>query len=57
MTIEEMDKLDELTLYIHMDLNILYNSLKYMDEELDITALSYFVETIYKNSCKVRELF
>lgn len=57
MTEEENNKLEELTLCINMDLNILYNALKYVDEDLDIAALSYFSEKIYKKSCESRNLF
>jgi hypothetical protein len=55
---EKIKTLDELTLYLNMDLNILHNALKYVDtEELDIAAVSYFVENIYKNSCEIRKVF
>lgn len=54
---ETIRQLDELTFYIDMELNIIHNALKYTDEELDITAVNYFVENIYKKSCKVRDLF
>lgn len=54
---EKLRELDELTLSIDMELNILYIALKYFDKELDITAVNYFVENIYKKSCKIRNLF
>lgn len=57
MNEEKIDKLGELTFYQNMDLNILYNALKYTDEELDIAAISYAIENIYKNPCEIRKLF
>ena len=57
MNEEELEKLDELTLDINMELNILHNALKHADEELDIVAVSYFVENIYKKSCEIQTLF
>ena len=47
---EKLNKLDELTHYINMDLNILHNALKYADEDLEIAAISNFSEKIYKQS-------
>jgi len=55
---EDFNKLDELTLNVNMDLNILHNALKYTDlDELDIAAVSYFAENIYKKSEEIRKLF
>lgn len=55
---ENFNQLDELTLNINLELNILYNALKYLDfEELDITAVSCFVKRLYKKSDEIRKLF
>lgn len=54
---EILNKLEELTHYINLDLNILYNALKYTDEDLDIAAISNFSERIYKQSNEIRNLF
>jgi hypothetical protein len=54
---EKTRKLDELTLSIDMDLNILHNALKYNDKALEMSSVSYFVENIYKKSCEIRNLF
>lgn len=57
MNEEQLDKIDELTLDLDMELNILHNALKYTDDELDIAALSHFVENIYKKSTEIRRIF
>ena len=57
MAENSINKLDDLTLYINMDLNILYNALKYTDDDLDIAAISHCSEKIYKQSCEIRNLF
>lgn len=54
---EVIRKIDELTHYMDMDLNILYCALKYNDKELEMSSTYYFVENIYKKSCEVRNLF
>jgi len=55
---EKINELDGLTLNLNLALNILYNALKDLDnEELDICAVSHFVENIYKRSCDIRKLF
>lgn len=57
MNKEQLDKIDELTLYMNMELNILHNALKYTDEELELVAVSHFVENIYKKSNELRNIF
>ena len=57
MNDEKLETLDELTLNISLDLNILHNALKYSDNELDTCAISYFVEKIYHTANEVRNLF
>ena len=57
MNEEQLDKIDELSLEISLELNILHNALKYTDEELEIAAVSHFVENIYKKSTELRSIF
>ncbi len=58
MNEENLNMLDELTLFINMDLNILYNALKYPEkEDLDIVAVGFFVKNIYEKSLEIRRLF
>ena len=57
MNDEKLETLNELTLKISLDLNILHNALKYDDNELETCAVSYFVEKIYHTANEVRNLF
>jgi len=52
----QMSKLDDLTLYLNFDLSILKSSLK-DDENLEVCTLTHFVERIYQDSEKIRDIF
>lgn len=54
---ETINEIDKLTFYMDMELYILHNALKYTEEKLDMVAVSYFVENIYKKSEEARKLF
>ena len=41
--IEQLNKLEELTLSVYMDLNILHNALYCDYDDLDISAVSNFI--------------
>lgn len=53
---KKIDMLEELTLNLHLDLNVLNSALK-TDDDLEICALSHFVERIYNDSSSIRNLF
>lgn len=57
MNEETINEIDKLTFYMDMELYILHNALKYTEENLDMVAVSYFVENIYKKSDELRKLF
>jgi len=54
---EKLEKLDDLTLSINLDLNILNSALKDDYGNLEMCLVSQFVERIYQNSDEVRKLF
>lgn len=54
---ETINEIDKLTFYMDTELYILHNALKYTNGKLDIGAVSYFVENIYKKSEEIRKLF
>jgi len=53
----KIEKLDDLTLNLNMDLNILNSALKDDTGDLEICSISKFVERIYGDSSSIRELF
>ncbi len=53
----KLGQLDELTLSINLDLNLLNSALKDDTGELEICSISHFVEKIYNDSDKIRNLF
>ena len=57
MNEEEFMKIEELTLYMYMDLNILHHALKYNDNEIDTGAINHSVEKLYKISTEIRDFF
>lgn len=57
MDANELKKLDDLTLELDMDLNILNSALKSDDEDLEICSLNNFVERIYQKSNEIRNVF
>jgi len=58
MNEENLDKLEEITSNLCMRLNILHNALKDCDwSELDICAVSCFVEDIYNQSKELGNIF
>lgn len=50
-------ELERLSLEINLELNIIYNALKYDDEELDMVAIGHVISNIYEKSKKVMKLF
>jgi len=57
MNVAEMEKVEKTILDINLKLNILYNALKYQDKEVDMCAVSYFVEGIYRTSEEIMNIF
>jgi len=58
MSEEDLEKLEEFTFKICMQLNLLYNALKDCDwDELDICAVSCFVEDMYNQSKEMGCIF
>ena len=56
MNKEQIEKLDDLTLDINFDLAILNSAVK-DSENLEVCTLENFVERIYQNSEKIRNIF
>lgn len=57
MNNQEIQKLDELTLDLNMDLAILNSAVGSFDDNLQICDLINFVKKIYKNSEEIRNIF
>lgn len=57
MNEEKLDKLDEFTLEMYSKLNILNSALKEDYDDLEIYAVSDFVEKIYNDLKSIRKLF
>jgi len=53
----KIEQLDDLTLSLNLDLNLLNSALKDDYGDLEICAISNFVEKIYNDSNSIRELF
>jgi hypothetical protein len=53
----KLNKLDDLTLNINLDLSVLNSALKDDNGDLQLCALSNFVEKIYNDSNNIRNLF
>jgi hypothetical protein len=51
---KQLEKIEELTMEVHMNLEILNHALKQMEMDgIDVCAVSSFVEIIYKKSDKI----
>lgn len=57
MNQQEIEKLDELTLDLNMDLCILKSAVTCFDDDLEISDLINFVQKLYKTSNKIRGIF
>lgn len=56
MNKEQINRLDELTLYMNFDLTILNSALK-DENNLEVCALGHFVEQIHQKSEEIRNIF
>lgn len=54
---QDLQKLDELTLDLNMDLCVLKSAIMCFDEDLKVDDLTNFVQNIYKTSNKIRDIF
>ena len=57
MNQELLQKIDDLTLDLNMDLSVLNSAVKNYDNDLEVCSLVNFVEIIYKLSDEIREIF
>jgi len=57
MNQESIQKIDDLTLDLNMDLSILNSAVKNFDNDLEVCSLVNFIEKIYKLSDEIREIF
>lgn len=57
MNANQLEKIDDLTFELHMDLNILNCALKNNDDDLEICSLNSFVEKLYQKSKEIRDIF
>jgi len=57
MNQELIQRIDELTLDLNMDLSILNSAVRNFDGDLEVCSLVNFVEKIYKLSDEIREIF
>lgn len=57
MNQQEMQKLDELTLDLNMDLCILKSAVMCFDDDLEASDLVNFVQKLYKTSNEIRNIF
>jgi len=57
MNQELLQKIDDLTLDLKMDLSVLNSAVKNYDNDLEVCSLVNFVEIIYKLSDEIREIF
>lgn len=53
----EINKLNDLTLDLNMDLCILKSAIICFDEDLKVSDLTNFAERLYKISSKIRDIF
>lgn len=57
MNRNEIEKIDNLTLDLNMDLCILKSAVCCFDDDLEISDLVNFTERIYKTSSEIRQIF
>lgn len=57
MNQQELQKLDDLTLDLNMNLSILNSAVKNFDNDFEVYDLINIMELIYKNSLEMREIF
>lgn len=57
MNQQEIEKLDELTLDLNMDLCVLKSAVASLDDDLEVSDLVNIAERIYKISSEIRDVF
>ncbi len=57
MNKEQLQKLDNLTLDLNMDLEVLNNAVRNSDDDLTVCSLINFMGEVYKISNEIRDIF